>query len=97
MRSDHHETLNLGQDRMVTINEPAGIIGAAAGWQGERRHVDGPQGVRGRNSDNTHLREVLGWESAISLEDGLARTYRWIEEQVRMTYGARVAAPLAPA
>ncbi len=45
-------------------------------------HVEGPQGVRGRNSDNSRLREVLGWEPEISLEDGLAPTYRWIEEQV---------------
>ena len=44
--------------------------------------VDGPQGVRGRNSDNTRLREVLGWEPQISLEDGLVRTYAWIEQQV---------------
>jgi GDP-D-mannose 3',5'-epimerase len=48
-----------------------------------RRHVDGPQGVRGRNSDNTRLREVLGWEPRVSLEDGLARTYAWIEDEVR--------------
>ena len=47
-----------------------------------RRHVPGPQGVRGRNSDNTRLRTVLGWEPQISLEDGLARTYAWIEDQV---------------
>src|SRR5439155_1024498 len=45
-------------------------------------HIDGPQGVRGRNSDNTRLREVLGWEPSIKLEDGLAETYRWIEKQV---------------
>ena len=47
-----------------------------------KRHIAGPQGVRGRNSDNTRLRQVLGWEPQISLEEGLARTYRWIEEQV---------------
>jgi len=50
-----------------------------------RRHVAGPQGVRGRNSDNTRLREVLRWEPQISLEEGLARTYRWIEQQVIAT------------
>jgi nucleoside-diphosphate-sugar epimerase len=82
MRSDHREPLNLGQDRMVTINELARIVAACAGIEVELRHVDGPQGVRGRNSDNTRLREVLGWEPSISLEDGLARTYRWIEAQV---------------
>ena len=47
------------------------------------RHIDGPQGVRGRNSDNTRLREVLGWEPAIDLEEGLVGTYRWIESRVR--------------
>ncbi len=83
MRSDFHEPLNLGQDRMVTINQLADIIAAAAGVEIEKLHIDGPQGVRGRNSDNTKLREVLGWEPEISLEDGLAVTYRWIEEQVR--------------
>ncbi|MGQ0541879.1 MAG: NAD-dependent epimerase/dehydratase family protein [Blastocatellia bacterium] len=84
MRSDFHEPLNLGQDRMVTINQLADIIADIAGIITlKKNHVDGPQGVRGRNSDNTKLREVLGWEPKISLEDGLARTYSWIEEQVR--------------
>ncbi len=83
MRSDYHEPLNLGQDRMVTINELAGIVAGIAGIRISRKHVPGPQGVRGRNSDNTRLREVLNWEPEISLEEGLARTYAWIEQQVR--------------
>ena len=83
MRSDYHEPLNLGQDRMVTIDELAGLIADAAGIRITLRHVDGPQGVRGRNSDNTRLRQVLSWEPQISLEDGIARTYAWIENQVR--------------
>lgn len=83
MRSDHSEPLNLGQDRMVSINELAEIIAKIAGIDITRKHVDGPQGVRGRNSDNTLLRETLGWEPQISLEDGLRITYKWIEEQVR--------------
>jgi nucleoside-diphosphate-sugar epimerase len=83
MRSDFGEPLNLGQDRMVTINQLADMIAAIAGVSVRKVHVPGPQGVRGRNSDNSRLRQVLGWEPAISLEDGLARTYRWIEEQVR--------------
>jgi len=82
MRSDHGEPLNLGQDRMVTINELADLIADAAGVTITKRHIDGPQGVRGRNSDNTRLREVLGWEPQVSLEDGLAQTYQWIESQV---------------
>lgn len=87
MRSDYHEPLNLGQDRMVTINQLADIIAEIAGIEIVKKHVSGPQGVRGRNSDNTRLRQVLGWEPEISLEEGLARTYAWIEEQVRARLG----------
>ncbi|HLM01568.1 MAG TPA: NAD-dependent epimerase/dehydratase family protein [Pyrinomonadaceae bacterium] len=83
MRSDFPEPLNLGQDRMVTINQLADIIAAIADVQISKKHIDGPQGVRGRNSDNTKLREVLGWEPNISLEQGLATTYEWIEAQVK--------------
>ena len=82
MKSDFHQPLNLGQDRMVTINELADIVAGIAGVRIVKKHVPGPQGVRGRNSDNRLLRSVLDWEPAISLEDGLRRTYRWIEEQV---------------
>jgi nucleoside-diphosphate-sugar epimerase len=83
MMSDHSEPLNLGRDRMVTINKLASIAADAAGIEVEQVHVDGPMGVRGRNSDNSKLREVLGWEPKIALEEGLARTYHWIEEQLR--------------
>jgi nucleoside-diphosphate-sugar epimerase len=83
MRSDHFEPINLGQDRMVTINELADIIAAISGTSITKKHIEGPQGVRGRNSDNTKLREVLSWEPTISLEEGLRTTYEWIEEQVR--------------
>ncbi len=82
MQSDHHEPLNLGQDRLITINDLAHLIAGIAGWPVSLRHIPGPQGVRGRNSDNTRLRQVLGWEPAVSLEDGLAKTYAWIERQV---------------
>jgi nucleoside-diphosphate-sugar epimerase len=83
MESDCSEPLNLGTDRMVTINELAQIVIAISEKPDLRlEHVEGPQGVRGRNSDNTKLRAILGWEPGISLEDGLAPTYRWIEEQV---------------
>ncbi len=81
MRSDYHQPLNLGQDRLVTINQLVDMVGGIAGFQIVKRHIPGPQGVRGRNSDNTRLREVLGWEPRISLEEGLRLTYRWIEEQ----------------
>ena len=82
MRSDYRQPLNLGQDRMLSINELADIIADIAGVEIMKCHVPGPQGVRGRNSDNSRLRQVLGWEPQISLEEGLARTYQWIEAQV---------------
>jgi nucleoside-diphosphate-sugar epimerase len=85
MRSDFHEPLNLGQDRMISINGLADLVAEIAGIQIVKRHVDGPQGVRGRNSDNTKLRDVLGWEPVISLEKGLKTTYDWIEGQVKGT------------
>jgi len=83
MGSDFSEPLNLGQDRMVSINQLADIIAEIAGIKISKKHIDGPQGVRGRNSDNSKLREVLGWEPSISLEEGLKITYDWIESQVR--------------
>jgi len=82
MLSDFSDPINLGQDRMVSINQLADIICGIAGVRLAKRHVEGPQGVRGRNSDNDLLRRVLGWEPQISLEEGLTRTYRWIEQQV---------------
>jgi nucleoside-diphosphate-sugar epimerase len=90
MQSDHRVPINLGTDRMVSINELARIVIEVSGKRDiDLVHVDGPQGVRGRNSDNTRLREVLGWEPAISLEEGLLPTYRWIEEQVSRGAAAR--------
>ncbi len=83
MQSDYREPLNLGQDRLVSIDQLADIIAEIAGVCISKKHIPGPQGVRGRNSDNTRLREVLGWEPEISLEEGLARTYAWIEKEVR--------------
>jgi GDP-D-mannose 3',5'-epimerase len=62
----------------------ADLIAGIAGIQLVKKHIPGPQGVRGRNSDNTRLRQVLGWEPEVSLEEGLTRTYAWIEEQVRL-------------
>jgi nucleoside-diphosphate-sugar epimerase len=86
MRSDHREPLNLGQDRMVSINQLVDIVAAISDQKVIKKHIDGPQGVRGRNSDNTRLKSVLGWEPALSLEEGLARTYAWIEAQVKEKY-----------
>jgi GDP-D-mannose 3',5'-epimerase len=81
--SNHHRPLNLGTDRLVTVDELVQLVADAAGKTIRVRHdVSKPQGVRGRNSDNTRLREVLGWEPQTSLEDGLARTYKWIAAQL---------------
>lgn len=83
MCSDHTEPLNLGQDRMISINDLVDMIARIAGKTIRKRHdLTKPQGVRGRNSDNTRLREVLNWEPQVSLEQGMALTYNWIAEQV---------------
>ena len=79
MQSDHREPINLGQDRMISINELVEIVAKIAAKRiGKRYDLTKPQGVRGRNSDNTRLREVLKWEPSISLEEGLTITYHWI-------------------
>ena len=95
MQSSFNEPLNLGQDRMISINELAHIIAGIAGIDLRLKHVTGPQGVRGRNSDDRLLREALGWEPEISLEDGLAKTYVWIESQVAAQLCERTAVEVA--
>jgi GDP-D-mannose 3',5'-epimerase len=82
MESGYTQPLNLGQDRLISINALADLVADAAGITVKKRHVPGPQGVRGRNSDNSRLREVLEWEPEISLEEGISRTYTWVEQQV---------------
>lgn len=82
-RSGCSEPLNLGSSRLVTIAELALMIAKIAGKKISLLHnLEGPQGVRGRNSDNKRLKDVLGWEPKMLLEDGLAVTYRWIAGQV---------------
>ena len=93
-RSDHGEPLNLGTDELISVDDLVDLICGIAGKSLEKRHdVSKPQGVRGRNSDNSRLREVLGWEPTTALENGLRPTYEWIETQVRertvATAGAR--------
>jgi nucleoside-diphosphate-sugar epimerase len=84
MRSDHRDPINLGQDRMISINELVEMVASIAGKRiGKRYDVTKPQGVRGRNSDNTRLREVLKWEPGVSLEEGLAITYHWIAGELQ--------------
>jgi GDP-D-mannose 3', 5'-epimerase len=89
MRSDHRDPLNLGQDRLISINQLVDMVAGVAGKRIRKRHnLTAPQGVRGRNSDNTRLRQVLGWEPQVTLEDGLRRTYEWIEARVTAADGA---------
>ena len=84
MQSDYPEPLNLGSDRLITINELVDLVCKIAGKNLKKRHdLSKPQGVRGRNSDNTKMREVLGWEPQIPLEQGMEVTYRWIEGELR--------------
>jgi GDP-D-mannose 3',5'-epimerase len=83
MQSDFTKPLNLGTDEMVSIKQLAHLVVEVAGKRDiDLKQVSGPQGVRGRNSDNSLLRKVLGWEPTTSLRDGLGPTYRWIEERL---------------
>jgi GDP-D-mannose 3', 5'-epimerase len=77
------EPINLGSSELVTINQLVDIVSDIAGVELERSHkLDAPQGVRGRNSDNTLIVEKYGWEPSITLRDGLEKTYAWVAEQV---------------
>lgn len=82
MESDCREPLNIGSDRMVSVNELVAIVMAASGKTLGVAHVDGPQGVRGRNSDNTLIEQTLGWRPDTDLVAGMERTYAWIAQQV---------------
>lgn len=81
-RSEWAGPVNIGSDEMVTINKLAHMIMAIANKSLGIKHVDGPLGVRGRNSDNTLYSEMLGWRVSESLEEGLKKTYPWIKSQV---------------
>lgn len=83
MLSDFKEPLNIGSDEMVSMNDMAAMALELAGKKDTVKinHIPGPEGVRGRNSDNTLIKQVLGWAPNISLKDGLARTYKWIDAQ----------------
>ena len=82
MQSDCGQPLNLGSDRLISINDLAQLIASIAGIDIRIKHIDGPMGVRGRNSDNSKLRDILKWEPGIDLEEGLVHTYEWIEGEV---------------
>ena len=89
MRSDVTEPLNIGSGQLVTINELVSIVEGIAGLKLRRSYnLDAPQGVRGRNSDNTLIKERLAWEPEITLEDGLEKTYAWMYDEMEAR-GAR--------
>jgi nucleoside-diphosphate-sugar epimerase len=84
MASGYRDALNLGTDELVTIDQLVDLVSEVAGKRLTKRHnLKGPQGVRGRNSDNSLLREVLGWEPSILLRRGLALTYPWIQQELQ--------------
>jgi GDP-D-mannose 3', 5'-epimerase len=83
MGSGHYEPLNIGSSELVTVNELLAIIARIAGVNVTRTHnLTAPQGVRGRNSDNRQIQQVLGWEPQIPLEAGLRETYAWVYHQL---------------
>ena len=87
LAGDNVEPVNLGSAELVTINQMIGILEDIAGITVEKKHdLSAPQGVRGRNSDNTMFHEIYGWEPSISLHDGLEKTYGWIYDQIKSRY-----------
>ena len=81
MDSNYREVINIGSEEMVSINELITIAAQVAGKAVVIKHVDGPLGVRGRNSQNDRIRDCLRWDYTISLDEGIRRTYRWVEDQ----------------
>jgi nucleoside-diphosphate-sugar epimerase len=90
MESDCTESVNIGSEEMVTINQLATMIMGIAGKKLSIVHIPGPLGVRGRNSDNRLIREKLGWAPSRPLREGLEKTYHWIKEQVGAPQAADV-------
>jgi len=82
MDSNFTGPVNIGSEEMVTINQLVDIAAKVAGKKVEKNHVPGPLGVRGRNSNNDLIREKLGWDYSQSLEEGIGKTYNWINSQI---------------
>jgi len=82
MKSDFIGPLNIGSEEMVSINQLAGMIMEIAGKKLSIKHIPGPLGVRGRNSDNHLIEEKLGWKPSAPLAEGMEKTYRWIDRMV---------------
>ena len=84
MQSDFTGPVNIGSEEMVTINELVDTAARVSGKQVEKNHIEGPLGVRGRNSNNDLIREKLGWDYTQSLEEGIRKTYKWIQAQIKL-------------
>jgi nucleoside-diphosphate-sugar epimerase len=88
MHGESAEPVNLGSAELVSINQLVDLVEGIAGIRCERHHrLDAPQGVRGRNSDNSRIRDTYGWEPSVPLADGLAETYAWVYDQVKRAIG----------
>jgi GDP-D-mannose 3', 5'-epimerase len=92
LRSGFSGPVNVGSEQMVTINQLVDLVADIAGKRITKRHIEGPQGVRGRNSDNKIIKETLGWEPTLPLRQGLEMTYPWIERQVLGNSSNKIAA-----
>jgi nucleoside-diphosphate-sugar epimerase len=91
--SDVAEPLNLGSSELVTIDQLVSMVEEIAGIRLRRHYnLNAPRGVCGRNSDNTRIRHELNWEPSLPLREGMARTYRWIAEEMARTCRVPVAA-----
>ena len=87
MDSDFLGPVNIGSEEMVTINQLVDTAAKVAGKTVEKNHIDGPLGVRGRNSNNDLIREKLGWDYSQTLEEGIAKTYSWIQNEINIAQG----------
>merc|ERR1712070_1011790 len=83
MVSDYKKPLNIGSDEMVSMNQMADIVLEIKGGALPIKHIPGPEGVRGRNSDNTLIKQVLGWAPTTPVKEGLGYTYKWIGDQTK--------------
>ena len=86
MDSEFMGPVNIGSEEMVTFNQLVDTAARVAGKKVEKNHIDGPLGVRGRNSNNDVIRDKLGWDYSQTLEEGIQRTYGWIKEQLTQRY-----------
>ena len=84
MDSDFIGPVNIGSEEMVTINQLVDTAAKVAGKKVSKNHIDGPLGVRGRNSNNDLIRKELGWDYSQTLEEGIQKTYTWIESQIKV-------------